>query len=321
MRTAVLSLCLLFLLQAGAAAYEIIKSPELKISGYTQLGYARDNSTTAGNYTFEDHFKLYKSRFTFKADIDPKVSMNVQMDVAAKNVSGNLINILTDAYLDAKYLKGHIIRFGQFKLPLGLENPIPDSKTFPVNSSMVKTLCLNTRDIGIDVSAKTGNYEYHAGLVNGTGANKSDDNTGKDVYAAGAIVSDRLRAGGAMLSSSGRTSVNTLKRIMNGFVQYTPVWGEVDIEAFRGSDKNNKKRFGWYASVIPQLNPRTWLVLRYENYDPNVTVSSGQANKTTLGILYQASKYTKFKLNYEWRNDKSVTTEGDALLFLWQVEY
>jgi hypothetical protein len=81
------------------------------------------------------------------------------------------------------------------------------------------------------------------------------------------------------------------------------------------------KKDGWYLTFTPQLNGRTWLVLRYEQYDPNTTTSSDNADKTTFGLLYKTSKYSLVKLNYEWRKDDAVTTEGDAFKLLWQVEY
>jgi hypothetical protein len=313
----------------SAAAATVIKPPEIKISGYTQIGYIRNDSTintinsVFSDASMEDGFKLIRSRFTFKGDIDPKVSMNVQIDVAARHATNTqALNLITDAYFDMKFLKGHNIRLGQFKLPFGLENPISDAKTFPINASVVKNTSINTRDIGIDISAKHPTYEYHIAAVNGAGQNKNDNNSKKDVLASAAVIWHKMTIGASAINSKGDSAQTTLRHGYDGYVQALPNWGEVDFEFMRGTDRTAARRHGWYASVFPKLNDRTWIVARYERYDPNKAATTPNGvTRTTAGILYKTSKYSSLRLNYEWRTDKAAVKSGDVCSFLWQVEY
>jgi hypothetical protein len=307
-----------------ARAATIIKPPELKFSGYSQFGYTRDNSTTVAgtDYAFEDSYRLLKARLTFKADIDPRVALNVQFDAAARDTAGNAKNILTDAYFDFKYLKGHTIRAGQFRLPFGLENPISDAKVFPISASILTTKSVNTRDVGVDIFAKRDKYEYHAAMINGTGSNKSDDNSKKDfiVSAQGNVVS-RVKVGASVLTGAGSPGQTTMRHAVDGFVLWTPPMGDVSFEYVKGRDKTAMKADGWYFMVTPKINDRTWIVARYDNFDPNSAAGDDLITRTTLGLLYKTSKYSLVKLNYEWRNDEAKTNEGNAFKFVWQVEY
>ncbi len=310
------------LLSSAASAATIIKPPDIKLSGYSQFAYTRDNSTTGGDYSFEDNFRMLKARLSFKADIDPKVALSVQFDAAARDTAGNAKNILTDAYFDLKYLKGHTIRAGQFRLPFGLENPISDSRTLPVSAAIMTTKAVNTRDVGIDVFAKNDTYEYHAAVVNGAGANKSDDNSTKDfILSAQVKAADRLRIGTSVLTGAGSPAQTTFRHAVDGFILYTPPMGDVSFEYVKGRDKTAVKKDGWYFTIAPRINPRTTLLLRFEQFDPDTSAGDDEAAKTTLGVLYRTSKYSLIKLNYEWRDDDAVTNEGDALKLLWQVEY
>lgn len=331
-RIAITALFLFCFFPLYAFALDIIKPPELKISGYTQIRYIRDNSdasSTSNDYKYKDQFEVMKARLTFKATIDPMASLNVQIDPAIKDVKDNLINILTDAYFDLGYLKGHNIRLGQFKLPFGLENPIADSRTFPVNASLIKGKTINTRDIGIDISAKKDWYEYHVGVINGNGSNKQDDNSRKDVIVSSRFTRGSVSFGGSAVSSGGIIATEKMRHAANGFIQYTPKWGEIDFEYMRSRFLNSTSlkttfREGWYIMAVPQLNERTWLTLRYEKYDPNTgTVANpdDEITRTTAGLLYTTSKYSRIKINYEWKNDEKVAFEGNVFTFMWQVEY
>jgi len=328
-KTAAAVLLVLFAVPLNARAVTIIKPPELKFSGYSQFGYNRDNSTTVAadtatasrDYSFEDNYRLLKARLTFKAEIDPMVSMNVQFDVADRD-NNNVKNILTDGYFDLKYLKGHNIRIGQFKLPFGLENPISDARTFPVSASLIKTKACNTRDIGIDISGKKSKYEYHAAVINGTGQNKSDDNSNKDYVASvQAPVSRKVKVGGSVLAGAGSPTQTSFRHAVDGFVLWSPPIGDVSFEYAKGRDRSAVKQSGWYLMATPQLNGRTWLVLRQDKYDRNRADGGDMVSRTTLGLLYKASKYSLIKVNYEWRDDEAKTNAGNAFRLVWQVEY
>lgn len=324
-----LFLCLAFLsvFSSSAFSYTIIKPPEIKFSGYTQIGYTRDDTKPAGGYGFryEDNFKIQKARLTFKGDIDPMTALTVQFDVAARDTANNTMtvqNMLTDAYFSMKYLKGHTIRLGQFKLPFGLENPVPDSKLYFVNTSVVKNQLINTRDIGVDVGAATERYEYHAALVNGAGANKTDDNAAKQYLLSAQAIVGELRVGGSMLASPGMSTTSTaLRKASDFYVQYVSELGEADFEYMNGQDKVLTKKSGWYLSLMPRLNDRTWFVVRTEQYDPSKARATDRVERTTAGLMYLTSKYTRIRLNYEWRKVQGSTLYGDAFQFQWQGEY
>jgi len=315
----------------SARAVTIIKPPALGISGYTQFGYTRDSSTTlapANNYNRDDSFRLVKSRLTFKGDIDPMVAVNLQIDIADSSVNGNN-KLLTDAYFDLKYLKGHIVRLGQFKIPFGLENPIPDSRLYPISNSYIKGVSgklLNSRDIGIDVSAKTDKIEYHASIINGNGPNTAaDNNSSKDlILSVRGSVASRLQIGGSLMAPGKTTPAAqvTFRRAVDGFIYYTPPAGDVSFEYISGrAPVTSLKEYAWYLLATPKLNDRTWLVLRYDKFDPNKAATNNTASRTTFGLLYKTSKYSLVKVNYEWRNDKTVTNDNNAFKALWQVEY
>lgn len=319
------AMLLLAVAGGNAMAAEIIKPPAIAISGYTQIGYIRNDSTS--NTTFSDNamddgFRLIRARLTFKTEIDPRVALNVQIDVAARHATNTqVLNMLTDGYFDLKFVKDHTIRLGQFKVPFGLENPMSDAKTFLVNTSIVKNTSINTRDIGVDISSKRPAVEYHVAILNGAGANKNDNNTKKDILGTVQTTLGKVTVGASAINSPGDSTQTTLRHAVDGYVQAKSDVGELDLEYVKGTDKAAAKRAGWYLLAAPQLNPRTWLVGRYEQYDPNKSLSNNEATRTTLGILYKTSKYSLLKINYEWRSDKAAVKSGDVFSIMWQAEY
>lgn len=136
--------------------------------------------------------RLRRAEIRVKGEIAPKlVAYHIGID-AAKTLSFG-----TDAAggltppQDTSLLQDYFITFlsdyadvslGQFKTQVSLEGFTSSSKTILPERSLVSRAYGDRRDVGLKVEKKLGDhFFYSAGLYNGTGQNRVDNNNEKDV--------------------------------------------------------------------------------------------------------------------------------------------
>jgi hypothetical protein len=150
-------------------------------------------------------FRLRRAELRVKGDIVPKrIAYQVMIDparalevnqVKADSGTGTVAVAQPPMSADGKFspltiLQDYFITFqsdyadvslGQFKIPVSYEGYNASAKTLFPERAAVSRLYGDKRDIGVRVDKKIGDHFYYsAGLFNGSGQNKADDDTDKD---------------------------------------------------------------------------------------------------------------------------------------------
>jgi len=183
-----LVLCLaigLFGVTAADAGAQAAPPPPITIGRVTIGGYvqadaifseaADDDSEPAGT------FQIPRARVGLSGDITSKVSWTLVGDFANLTSDGR---ILRDAYVQFTATRQFAVRVGQFVAPFSLERLTGYSKLEVIDRSVVGALLAPSRDAGVmvfNVAPWRGWLTYGAAIINGTGQNRADDNSAKDV--------------------------------------------------------------------------------------------------------------------------------------------
>jgi len=144
----------------------------------------RFNGRVASNFLFfepgttqSDTETIDRARLGFDATVYKYFLMRLENDFASS--SG-----LRDAYLAARAMPEFNLQLGQFKVPFSYEALLSKRYIDFVERSAVVTSTVNpSRDIGVMAHGRLagGTLQYQLALMNGTGQNRSDDNSDKDV--------------------------------------------------------------------------------------------------------------------------------------------
>jgi hypothetical protein len=144
-------------------------------------------------------FRLRRAELKVKGDIVPeriqyqlmldgaRVLEPNQVDVATPSggtarvtSASSAFNILNDFYIT--FATDYVdVSLGQFKVPLGYEGYNSSSKLLFPERAPIERFYGDRRDIGLRLEKKIGDYVgYSAGIWNGTGQNRPDDDQAKD---------------------------------------------------------------------------------------------------------------------------------------------
>ena len=284
---------------------ETPKYPQIKLTGFTQLQFLSDES--AG---IDDEFKVHRARAGVTGRLNEDIGYNLIFGaVEPPDRDPHLVN----AYADFDYIPGVKIRVGQFLVPFGLEGP----ETIYFNPAIERSTAVRRlnpfnifRDAGIQASSKFEKFNYALAVVNGSGANISENNDYKDVL--GRFGFTPLEA--LSLGLSGHwgkyvgDSVENLDRFRLGTdFEYLKnpirargefIWREDEQVSGAYIDK-----WGWYILGGYRFFQKLEGILRYEEFDPNTDANYDRLDITTLGLNYYFIGNTRLSVNYEFRND------------------
>jgi hypothetical protein len=148
-----------------------------------------------------------------------------------------------DLYLDVKSRAGFGLRAGQFLLPLGMDAMTePDSQVLSGYALLVGyAKPLGTRDIGLLGTWDASRVSAAAAVVNGSGANVDDNNSGKDVCARVAFRpnSDAVIAVRAYYGWPGASDTAWQTVAAEARVSRHPIDLQVELQNHQGSDSRN----------------------------------------------------------------------------------
>ena len=175
----------LFAATAADAGAQAAPPPPITIGGITIGGYfqadaifseaAGADSEPAGT------FQIPRARVGLSGDITSKVSWSLVGDFANLTSDGR---ILRDAYVQFTANPQFAVRFGQMVAPFSLERLTGYSKLEVIDRSVIGSAMAPSRDMGLmvfNVRPWRGWITYGASIINGTGQNRADDNSAKDL--------------------------------------------------------------------------------------------------------------------------------------------
>ncbi|MDR2622115.1 MAG: OprO/OprP family phosphate-selective porin [Dysgonamonadaceae bacterium] len=229
------------------------------------------------------------------------------------------------------------VRFGQFKIPFTIENPMSPTKVETIyfsrsvaamsgstgdfnqlESNGVKGGAKAGRDAGLQLSGRLFKkddffrIEYYTGLFNGTGFNTKDNNNHKDFIGTVYYQPVKgLRIGGSIYSGKLNAPIYSMRG--NHVRDLWTIGAEYNSKKFYArseyiaANNGGLKRDGYYGSAAWKLIPGKWEVLgKYEYYDENKSVIDNEISDITAGVNYYLAFLTRIQLNYIYTDNKAL---------------
>jgi phosphate-selective porin OprO and OprP len=266
----------------------------LKISGYGQV---RWSSLPGAGSTFQ----LRRGRISLDGDIHKIARYKIQVE--ALNTPA-----LLDAYLQLKPASYANFTFGQFKVPFSQENLIPSSGLLTVERSQVvnslvpgRDIGSNGRDIGADFSgsysfSRSAGVDYAAGIFNGAGIDRKDDNNRKDFAARLAVrpFHGLSFAGDYYNGDAGTAEVTRDRQDAEFAYTYRPL--TLQGEFISGRDRAIHEQ-GWYGLAAWRFSEKWEGVFRADAFDPD-RAKTGNITSTYIGgFNWYFATHLKWQLN------------------------
>jgi len=232
------------------------------------------------------------------------------------------------------------VRFGQFKVPFTIENPISLSRIETIHPSRSvsamsggggdfnqwnpdgSSVSKSGRDAGLQLSGflfPEKNFfrvEYYAGLFNGTGMNTKDNNNHKNfVGTVYAYPLKTLKFGGSIYSGKLPVYLQEQGRLPgdNFNTTHWTVGAEYKGVRFSGraeyiaANDGGVKRNGYYGLLVWKFVPNQWEALgRYDCYNKDTQLKNSTLNDFTFGVNYYLAYLTRIQINYIYSDNQAV---------------
>jgi phosphate-selective porin OprO/OprP len=267
--------------------------------------------------------------------------------------SSNLAQYLEDANINWDVTKGKkqfMIKFGQYKVPFGLQELTSSGSQQLVDRSLVSNAYFRGRDTGATVWGVLGNnkFEYRAGLFNGNGLTRSVNDNAKFQY--NARVSFQPNGATPLGTYSGAHQSESdfeTKALGKPIFVVSAAFEQNDLSFAAADLKTNIKSTlyevdaifkyrgfsatgayiwgkrepqevnpefdssGWYAQAGFFLKPEKWeIAARYAQQDPSELVGPDKITEIRGGINFFYARHA-LKVQADYGQIKTETSSGD----------
>lgn len=302
--------------------------PSFMVGGFLQQQFILDETPNS-----PARFSIHRARLGVKGTITDQISINLIGGYAEPpDNTPRLVN----AFVDFDIHPLLQLRTGQFLLPFGLEGPEPIFLNPAIERSYAVRR-LNTftmfRDVGVQLSGHYSVFNYAVAVVNGVGANQSEQIDPKDVMGrVGFTMAENLEIG-----ISGHVGQYQPDASPDDFESRYRAGADVSYEGkkyfvrgeyilrFDDDDqvggRNGRKMQGGYLLGGYKFTEMLETVARYDYFDPDTDSSSDDDYLTayTLGVNYYFVGNTRLSVNYDFRDDRSNSNLGNMLTLQMQV--
>lgn len=317
-------ICVAAALMAGYTTYA---QENVKVSGFVQTGYTADDNENNNNTFYVKRARMSLSGNLLK-EAEKKVDWKMQVDFAS---SPKLI----DLFVKYSFNDHFGIQFGQAKTPLSYEN----SEYNPIKLQMidyslvVRNLAMSNgctgRDLGVQVYGKFFNQDgyslltYQAGIFNGNGINRTDDNQGKDFI--GRLMFNpfkelTLSAYNLSRMGEGNAEHNFARTGFGANYDSDKVYGRAE---YITGWANGLQQNGAYALAGYKFNENLNAGVRYDYYTGNVD-GNAKSDHITAGVSYYPVKNLRLQANYIFKMETDAANEKtntNAFSFLATIIY
>lgn len=329
----------------------------VKLKGFIQpqFNYNFKGTDDEGKSLDENSFGFNRARLGVLGSIPYDIKYYFFVEYSPFVSSSGNVAIL-DAFITydrfGMYAK---VSMGQFKAPISLEQNTSCSGLYTVKrSDVVVQLAGPQRDLGIMVmgGSDTTLIRYALAVMNGSGKNMLDDNTGKDVVGRLLFqpLSDRkmLSVGGSF--RIGQRNPTDLAEAQNDLMRFA---GELKFayegfvlqgEYIHGIDKLNStskvpiyggcggivgyetktagtyEKSGYWAMASYKTAWNLEPVIKYDTYDRDLAVEDDWNSNITIGLNYFFNDWTRFQLNYIIATE-ATPIDNDMIMFQAQVKF
>ena len=310
----------------GELAPEWIKdiSDRINLHGYAQAGYTYSHQGGQDKNTFD----LKRVLFWAEAKITDRWSFLFMHDFSS---------VVQEYYTDYRFTrnKALIVRFGQFKNGLSLENPLSPTamEAIDVYSEAVTFLtgCGSDpllgvqygRDLGLSLFGLTNNnkFRYELDVMNGQGINRKDGNKFKDIIARleyrpieglNIVTTGQIGRGHAVNTSLYNPTIalgQDYKRHRCTFgADYKSRAFNVHGEYLNGWDGDAHSWGAYLTGAVPlarfgspEIGQRLELVASYDFFNFNTDLGMDQ-HKAIGGLQYWFYKKCRLQVQYVYKN-------------------
>ena len=272
-----------------------------------------------------DSYSVRRSAVSLAGDILEK--MHYKLSISFANTPAIL-----DASVEYELSKPIQIRVGQYTVPFSLENVTSNPLVDMINRSQPEEKLVPGRDnsaagkdIGIAIFGKYSIVEYTLTILNGSGRNKPDTNSHKDL--GGRVVVHPLKylafGGSFYKGKDSATAEDPLVTRDKAGLEIALVTDRISLKSeYYYAEDGTLTRNGWYAQagyfILPQ---KVQALVKYDVVDMNRALSGDQLGRYTAGVNWFISGKTKIQVNYELYKLESGKTDNQALLVMFQVAY
>ncbi len=306
----------------------------VKTSGYAQMAWVSDPALAG-----KEPFHLKRFRVAFGGKLNDYTIFKIQPDFSGLASAGNVA--LREAWIDFIADKDlATFRVGQYHQPFGFENQYSSSrkKVFDTPFYMGATgpLAAAEYDYGVfwwgNLPGSLKDYlRWRVGVFNGTGNTTVDTNRTKDV--AGQVVTNALGkeieiGASVYMRSAGTSELSAMHVGAHVKAEMTaPFPWFFTSEYVGGRDSTGVTDqldaiLTWEGKpfvgmgVLSEVAP----VIRYEFWDANVSLDSGNFTNWTVGFNFYPDKSVRFLVDYVIKNNptNSATNRLNTMI---QVNY
>lgn len=281
---------------------------KVTLSGLLQAWYLGGDQHTGST------FRVRRGEMRFSGDIAPRAKWTVMVDVAkalslsttqatvdgTKVLSSGSVNqsgrMLQDAFVSLQLPHGMKLDAGQFKLPLSLEGLQSSAKLEVVERALFLSdrarggALGDVRDVGVSLRGALGSQlDWQGAIYNGM-SESTNTVDGNEQKTAAARVTFRPRIlPGLHLGVSGAHDPGTRGQLggrqrVGGELLYARGRAALRGEVMTARDGAIRRR-GWYAHGDYMVAQTVQVVLRHDDFDPDLAAESGAANVREQDVL------------------------------------
>ena len=285
---------------------------------FNLFGYGQALYQASDNNEINNEMKVNRVILFATGNLNPKISYMVMYDFGPNAKMHELYGEYTPT--DAISA-----RFGQFKIPFTIENPMSPTRWEGIYGSLsvnalagVSTDVIGAkagRDMGLQLSGKLlkkndfHQIEYAAGLFNGTGINTSENNNHKDFI--GTLIYQPVR--GLKLAYSGYSGKapyltqdkqgaydfkNHVRNRWSVGGEYTDSQWYARSEYLCGNDGGINRDGFYFVGMWKPLPDKLEIFGKYDYYNPDKDCKTTKMYEYTAGINYYFGYLSRIQLNY-----------------------
>lgn len=297
--------------------------PSLKFGGFLQQQFLLDETPESAA-----RFSLHRARLGVTGSITDKIRVDlIGGYMEPPNGTPRLIN----AFIDFDIHPLFQVRSGQFLVPFGIESP----EVIIFNPAIERTTTVSRlnpytmfRDIGVQVGGRGSLVNYKVAVVNGKGANQTEQYDPKDVLGRiGITPVDYFELGVSGHFGQYQPNLNLenheSRKRMGVDISYTddPVYfrAEYIVREDDLADGGSSEMSGWYLLGTYKFKQNIQAIARLESYDPETSIGDNNYTGVLIGANYYFVGNTRLSVNYEFRDDKMNPDLGNLLTVQMQV--
>lgn len=238
-----------------------------------------------------------------------KEDFRIMFDTTPQHNHGFMQQFVQDLYVETHRIPHHVLLFGNSRPGVGIEGA-QSPYTLPfVNRSQISRNLANVRKFGVRLKGNYSLIDYDLGgyssdtfftqffpgvefngWLNFKPLGKTDGRYGK------------LVTGGGIAGGQRNSTDFFVAGAYVGY-EYKKFWTRMEYANADGSNGGSglttKKRQGWYATVGYHVTKKLEIIARYDEFDPDKTISNNNQREYTAGInYYLKGQALKLILNY-----------------------